>query len=170
MSLQLFDDIVRPTTNAKFLGVTLDSKLQFGQHIDELCGKASKRLSVLRFLSRAGTKPEVLIRLYKIYIRSLFESGSTSFISASKRELAKMQKVQNEAIRISLRLPAYLSIRLLHESSGLPMLQERLKSLNGRLVTKMCNHSETIKKLKEENLAERLSYVGRYKSPLDIIV
>ena len=75
MSLQLFDDIVRPTTNAKFLGVTLDSKLQFGQHIDELCGKASKRLSVLRFLSRAGTKPEVLIRLYKIYIRSLFESG-----------------------------------------------------------------------------------------------
>ena len=109
MSLQIFDDIVRAKTNAKFLGVNLDSKLQFGKHIDELCSKATKRLSVLRFLSRAGTKPTILIRLYKIYIRSLFESGSAGFISASKRELDKLQKIQNEAIRTSLRLPAYLS-------------------------------------------------------------
>ena len=81
-----------------------------------------------------------------------------------------MHKIQNEAIRISLRLPAYLSIKLLHESSGLPMLQERLKSLNGKLVTKMCNRSETIKRLKQKNLDDRLAYDGRYKSPLDIIV
>ena len=165
-----YHDIVRAKTNTKFLGVNLDSKLQFGKHIDELCSKATKRLSVLRFLSRAGTKPTILIRLYKIYIRSLFESGSAGFISASKRELDKLQKIQNEAIRTSLRLPAYLSIKLLHESSGLPMLKERLKTLNERLVTKMCMRSETMKKLRERNLDEKDTYDGRYKSPLDIIV
>ena len=35
MSLQLFDDIVKPTTNAKFLGVDLDAKLRFVKHVDE---------------------------------------------------------------------------------------------------------------------------------------
>ena len=138
MSLQLFNDIIRPTTNAKFLGVELDSKLRFVKHIDEICSKAAKRLAVLRFLARAGTKSEVILRLYKIYIRSLFENGSASFISAPKREIEKMQRVQNQAIRIALRLPAYLSIRLLHESSGLPMIFDRLKSLNNSLVSKMC--------------------------------
>ena len=170
MSLQLFDDIIKPATNAKFLGVELDSKLRFVKHIDEICSKAAKRLAVLRFLARAGTKPEVILRLYKIYIRSLFESGSSSFVSAPKRELEKMQRVQNQAIRIALRLPAYLSIRLLHESSGLPMLLDRLKTLNNSLVTKMCARSETIKRLKEENLSDRQTYNGQYKSPLDIIV
>jgi hypothetical protein len=170
MSLQLFDDIVRPKTHAKFLGVELDTKLRFSKHISEICSKAEKRLSVLRFLSRAGTKPEVLLRLYKIYIRSLFESGSASFIAAPKRELDKMQKIQNAAIRISLHLPAYISIKLLHESSGLPMLFDRLKTLNSRLLNKMCNRSESIRKLKEENAERRLTYDGLYKSPLDIII
>ena len=81
-----------------------------------------------------------------------------------------MQRLQNEAIRISLQLPAYISIKLLHESSGLPMLQNRLKSLNNGLVTKMVNHSEIIKRLKEDNLSGRLAYNGIYKSPLDIIL
>ena len=170
MSLQLFDDIIKPTTNAKFLGVNLDAKLRFAKHVDETCSKAGRRLAVLRFLARAGTKPEVIIRLYKIYIRSLFESGSAAFIAAPKRELEKMQRLQNEAIRISLRLPAYISIKLLHESSGLPMLHVRLKSLNNGLVTKMLNQSQTIKRLKEDNLSSRLTYTGMYKSPLDIIL
>ena len=170
MSLQLFDDIVRPKSHAKFLGIELDSKLRFAKHINETCSKASKRVSVLRFLSRAGTKPEVLIKLYKIYVRSLFESGSAALIAAPKQELDKFQKLQNEAIRISLRLPAYISIKILHESSGLPMLQDRLKTLNERLVTRMCNRSESIKKLKEESICDRSSYDGNYRSPLDIIV
>ena len=50
------------------------------------------------------------------------------------------------------------------------MLKERLKTLNERLVTKMCMRSETMKKLRERNLDERDTYDGRYKSPLDIIV
>ena len=67
-----FKDIIKPASKAKFLGVELDSKLRFVRHIDEICSKAAKKLAVLRFLARAGTKPEVILRLYKIYIRSLF--------------------------------------------------------------------------------------------------
>ena len=168
-SLQLFHDIVQPKNHAKFLGVELDSKLAFTRQINEICGKASKRLAVLRFLSRAGTEPKVIIRLYKIYIRSLFESGSIAFVAASKAELDKMQKIQNAAIRTALRLPSYISIKLLHESSGLPMLQERLRSLNSGLITKMCNRNSDIQELIEEHKRISETYSGQYKSPLDKI-
>lgn len=49
------------------------------------------------------------------------------------------------------------------------MIQDRLKALNERLVTKMCNHSKSIKKLNEEHIRDRLEYDGNYRSPLDII-
>ena len=98
MSLQLFNDIVRPKAEARFLGVEMDQRLNFSKHIAEVCSRANKRLAVLRFLARAGTKPEVTIKLYKVYVRSLFESGSVAFVSAPKYQLDKLQKIQNEAI------------------------------------------------------------------------
>ena len=169
-SLQLFHDMVQPKTHAKFLGVELDSKLTFTRQITEICSKASKRLAVLRFLSRAGTEPRITIRLYKIYVRSLFESGSIAFIAASKAELEKLQKIQNAAIRTALRLPSYISIKLLHESSGLPMLQDRLRSLNSGLIKKMCSRNPDIQELIEEHQVLSEIYSGQYKSPLDKIL
>ena len=170
MSLQLFNDIVRPKPHAKFLGVEVDRRLNFSKHISEICSKANKRLAVIRFLSRAGTKPEVLIKLYKIYIRSLFESGSISFITAPQIHLDKLQKIQNEAIRRCLRLPAYISIRLLHESSGLPLVKDRLKVFNLGLVTKMSQRNPSIRELRDEVNVLNDTYVGSLKSPLDIIL
>lgn len=70
-SLHLFDDIVRPVESAKFLGVTIDSKLSFKKHFESICNRASKRLNVLKVLSNAGVEAPILIRLYKCYILSL---------------------------------------------------------------------------------------------------
>ena len=37
-------------------------------------------------------------------------------------------RVQNKSIRLALRLPKYISIKLLHHSSGLPYVKDRLVS------------------------------------------
>ena len=104
-AIQLFNDTVRPTNCAKFLGIEIDSQLSFRNHFDSIHARASKRLSVLRVLSSAKTEPAVLLKLYKIYIRPLFEYGSSAFVAASRTQLSRLQNIQNEAIRISLSLP-----------------------------------------------------------------
>ena len=57
------------------------------------------------------------------------ESGSIAFLAAPKNQLDKLQKIQNETIRCSLRLPSYISIKLLHENSGLPMIRDRIQTV-----------------------------------------
>ena len=89
---------------------------------------------MLRILAWGGTEPKTLIRLYKVVIRSIFEYGSVSFLHCPDATLEVMQKIQNKAIRTSLRLPRYVSLKLLYESAGLLTVKERLIQLGTGLV------------------------------------
>ena len=89
-----------------------------------------------------------------------------------------MQKIQNRAIRICLRLPRYLSVRLLHESACLPTIKERLTQQGSKLVNKMRRGNPLINGLIEQNeslvlrniIEGRGNVVRSHRSPLDIIL
>ena len=166
--LQLFDEIIKPVPSARFLGVEFDSRLNFASHIQDINGRANKRLNVLRVLSRAGTTPNTLIKLYGMYIRPLFEYGSAAFLAAPKMQLEKLQKTQNEAIRISLRLPSYISIKLMHEAACMPKLKERLTELNKKLLLTIRQNNEHVKHLALDRSAN--STLPNIISPLDILL
>ena len=174
----LFNDVVRPVSKAKFLGVEIDSQLRFKDHIQDLALRAEKRLNILRILAWGGTEPKTLIKLYKIYIRSMFEYGAVCFLHCPASTLDILQKIQNKAIRISLRLPRYISIRLLHESACLPMIRDRLIQQGSGLVNKMRQGNPLVGALvkKHENsilnniLEGRNTNVRSHRSPLDIIL
>ena len=87
-ALQLFDDIIRPTKSARFLGVEIDGILAFKKHFDAIIDRASRRLNVLRVLASNGTDAPTLMRLYKIYVRPILEYGSAAFMSAPKTQLS----------------------------------------------------------------------------------
>ena len=78
----------------------------------------------------------------------------------------KLQKIQNEAIRICLRLPRYIRIDLLHEYAGIDTIAERLKILNQRLLATMVSTNEDIKKLVDQ---QHLTQTLAPKSPLDLL-
>ena len=50
-ALQLFNDVVRPVKQAKFLGIEIDNSLLFKNHFDSITNKATKRLNVLKVLA-----------------------------------------------------------------------------------------------------------------------
>ena len=173
----LFNDVVRPVTKAKFLGVEINSSLRFKDHIQDLALRAEKRLNILRILAWGGTEPKILIRLYKVYVRSIFEYGSVCFLHCPDSVLDIMQKIQNRAIRICLHLPRYVSVSLLHKSACIPTIKERLLQLNKSLLVRMKQSNPLIKELTEahenENLDRILRGISTYRShrsPLDIIL
>ena len=174
----LFNDVVRPVSKAKFLGVEIDSSLRFKDHVQDLALRAEKRLNILRILAWGGTEPKTLIRLYKVYIRSIFEYGSVCFLHCPESTMGIMQKIQNRAIRICLRLPRYISIRLLHESACLPTIKERLIQQGTKLVAKMRQANPLIRDLTIKHnrmvlnniIMGRGSNVRSHRSPLDIIL
>ena len=169
---------MRPVSKAKFLGVEIDSSLRFKDHIQDLALRAEKRLNILRILAWGGTEPKTLLRLYKVYIRSIFEYGSISFLHCPDSCLDILQKIQNRAIRICLRLPRYISLKLLHESACLPTVKERLIQQGTSLLAKMRHGNPLIhdlihkreRKILKDILEGRRYVVRSHRSPLDIIL
>ena len=179
LCILLFNDVVRPISKAKFLGIEIDNVLRFKQHIQALAQRAEKRLNILRILSWGGTEPKTLIRLYKVYVRSIFEYGAVAFLHCPNSTLDIMQKIQNKAIRICLRLPMYVSLKILHKNSCLPTIKERLHQLGGRLLQKMKESNPLIRQLVEEKQNHNIKMIRKWGqsarirshcSPLDIIL
>ena len=130
-------------------------------------------------LAWGGTEPRILLRLYKVYTRLIFEYGSVCFLHCPDATISIMQKIQNRAIRICLRLPQYVSLKLLLESTGLPFIKKRLVDLGSKLVARMTHGNPLICAIVEERENEilqmviqgqDLSKLRSHRSPLDIIL
>ena len=125
-----------------------------------------------------GTEPKTLIRLYKVYVRSIFEYGAVCFLHCPDSILDIMQRIQNRAIRICLHLPKYVSLKLLHESSCPPTVKDRLHQLGSKIVAQMKVGNPLIHKLVEEKEANNIHAIRSqgqniqrsHRSPLDIIL
>ena len=114
----------------KFLGITFDSQLTFQKHFEDILDCRNTRYHRLRLLVNKiwGPSPATLIQIYKQCVRPVFEYGSLSTITASDYIISKIQRLQNKFIRLALRLPKYICSKLLHYSTGLPYVKDRLLS------------------------------------------
>ena len=75
-----------------------------------------------------GPSPATLIQIYRQCVRPIFEYGSLSTITTSANIITQIQRLQNKFIRLALRLPKYICTKLLHDSTGLPYVKDRLLS------------------------------------------
>ena len=120
----------------------------------------------------------LLVWLYKVYVRSIFEYGSVCFLHCPDALLGYLQKIQNKAIRICLRLPRYVSISLLHKAACLPTIKDRLQDLASRMVRKMTASNpligEIIRKKEAWNRQKIITQSQNpnrsHRSPLDVIL
>ena len=114
----------------KFLGITFDSKLTFQKHFEEILACCNTRYHRVRLIvnKKWGPSPSTILQIYKQCVRPIFEYGSLSTITTSDTIISKIQRLQNKFIRLALSLPKYISVKLLHDSSGLPYVKDRLLS------------------------------------------
>ena len=152
----------------KFLGITFNSKFAFQKHFEEILGRCTTRYHRIRLLvnKKWGPRPSTILQIYKQCVRPIFEYGSLSTIRTSDTIISKIQRLQNKFIWLALRLPKYTSVKLLHDSWGLPYVKDRLLSCATRT-------SERISKnpLVEESITfNRVNPAwGRFPTPLSVI-
>lgn len=78
------------------LGITLDSKLTFNLHIDNICKKAYKSLGMILRIGKPFRRPFTYKVLYSSYVRSLLEFGSVIWnpqYQVHKDRLERIQKI-----------------------------------------------------------------------------
>ena len=86
--------------NPKLLGVSLDEKLNFGQHILNIERKAGNSLGILREIKGLGQiKTKILFKLLQIYnslIGSVLQYASCVWQIGNKDKLNKLNTVQKK--------------------------------------------------------------------------
>ena len=87
----------------KILGITVNDKLTWKDHITNIVLKASKRLYLLCMLKRAGLSSNELLTIYTAMIRSVLEYGCEIWHPGLTKESGdELEHVQKRALRIAL--------------------------------------------------------------------
>ena len=149
----------------KFLGITFDSKFTFQKHFEEILGLCNTRYHrISLFVNKKwGPSPSTILQIYKQYVRPIFEYGYFSTITTLDTIISKIQRLQNKFIRLALRLPKYISVKLLRDLSGLPYVKDRFLSCASR----------TLERIPKNPLAVTFNRVNpawdRFPIPLSVI-
>lgn len=88
-------------TSQKLLGVIIDDKLNFDDHIEELCKKISQRIAVLKKI-RCFMPLEQRMLYYNSMIKQVMLYGSSIWTSCTIDSLTKVFKLQKRAARVIL--------------------------------------------------------------------
>ena len=152
----------------KFLGITFDSKCTFKKHFEDILGRCNSRFHRIRLLTNRkwGPSPSTILQLYKQCFWPIFEYGSLSTITTSDTIISEIQQLQNKFIRRALHLSKYISVKLLHDSSGLPYVKDRLFSHATKTLERI-----SVNPLVEESIStNRVNpALDRFPTPLSII-
>ena len=86
------------TDSAKYLGVTIDSKLTFSTHINNVNSKANSTLAFLRRNLHSCPGP-VKETCYKTFVRPILEYASSSWAPYQQNHIDQLESVQKRAAR-----------------------------------------------------------------------
>ena len=139
--LKLYGEKLKIYPQVKFLGISFDSKFAFQKHFEEILGCCNTRYHRNRLLvnKKWGLNPFTILQICKDWVQPSFEYSSLSTTTTLDTIISKIQWLQNKFIQLALRLPKYISVKLLNDSSGLPYVKDRLLSCVTRILERIYN-------------------------------
>ena len=167
-ALSLYGDLFSYCPQIKFLGITFDNRMTFTKHFEEILERCRQKFHRLRILvnRKWGPSPTTILHICKQCVRPIFEYGIISTITVSETVINKIQRVQNSFIRLALRLPKYVSARLLHAASGLPYVRERLIRVGQNHLARM--HANPLVDHTINSARTNIAW-DKYKTPISIL-
>jgi hypothetical protein len=136
--VKIFNETIAWTTESKYFGVTLDSKLTHRTHISCILRKANYRLRQLfPILNRSSTIDiNIALIIYKSLLRSLLTYASPVWGYAANTHINKLQTFQTKVLRIITKLPRVTPLVTLHEETGMSLIRSHIKKLMKALYQK----------------------------------
>ena len=137
--LRFLGDEIQWVEKVKYLGVTLDKRLTWATHIDQVRRRASQRLGVLGALlnRRSGLSIRNGLTLYKQLIRPMMDYACPVWRHASNSHIRRLQVLQFKCLRIIADAPWYVSNLQLHENLEVSYLAEHIRNLDQSFKSKI---------------------------------
>ena len=108
----------------KYLGMTLDSTLNFNQHLMSVTRTILHKLHLLSKMRRYLVE-DTAINIYKSMLLPYFDYGDVIYDKANAGPLKKLQTLQNKCLRLCLGRDNRFSTDAVHKLSKSPFLKDR---------------------------------------------
>lgn len=155
-----------------FLGLTMDKKLLWKNHIHNIVTKCEKALNILKMVTHLswGADPNISILLYKSYVRSVMDYGAIFYDQASLIHLNKIDKIQSKILRLCLGLMKSSPINnILAESQEIPLAYRRTILCSKYVLKLYSKNSELINKIHRNYIMDLTHSYWREKKSLKLI-
>ena len=126
----------------KDLGIVIDEKLDFNIHVLEMVKKANRSLGCIRRTIKYKDR-EIVLPLYKAYVRSRLEYGSSVWNPYQVQQTQRIERVQRRATKMIHDI-SHLDYETRLKELKLPSLQYRRRRADMHQVFKIINRLERI--------------------------
>ena len=91
---------VKEKKKMEILGLTIDPRGNWSQHIQAIASDARKRLGAIRRRMSHMLDDKSIMRAYKAFVRSKIEYGSLAYWGAAESHLKKLDRIQERAVAL----------------------------------------------------------------------
>ena len=146
--------------SVKYLGLTIDKKLNFREHIEKKIKHVNITISKMDWL--VGRKSKLSIEnkliIYKTIILPLLGYCCVIWGAASNTNIKKVQTVQNKFLRKAINAPWYVSNATNHKDLNIIYINEYINNFVNRYKNRLSNHENLlISEMNQTTIPRRLS-------------
>jgi hypothetical protein len=139
--VQFLGEPIQWVKTARYLGVTLDTRLTWSAHVNQVRKRAAQRLGVLGPLlnRRSGLSVRNGVLLYKQLIGPMMDYACLIWGSAACSHVRKLQVLLSKCLRIVTNAPWYVGNRQIHEELGIPFFADHIRALTESFDSKLAD-------------------------------
>jgi hypothetical protein len=139
--VQFLREPIQWVQTARYLGVTLDTRLTWSEHVNQVRKKTAQRLGMLGPLlnRRSGLSVRNGVLLYKQLICPMMDYACPIWRSAARSHVRKLRVLQSKCLRIATNAPWYVGNRQIHEDLGIPFFANHIRALTESFESKLAD-------------------------------
>lgn len=164
------DQQIPITKSAKYLGMTLDAKLRWKEHVKKKITELNFKYSKIKWLIGKGSNLSINNKLmvYNQVIKPIWAYGIQIWGCAKDHVIGKIQRFQNKILRVIVNAPWYIRNSDLHRDLEINTIRDEIQNQALKHKTRLEHHPNELipALLRTEGLHRRLN---RFK-PHDLIL
>lgn len=151
IEININNSLINSSPNVKYLGITINQKLNFIEHTSQIINRVNLRIKPLVYLMNRynNSHPITNINLIKALIIPVIMYGSSIWVAGRKQNTKRMNILINKCLRTATGLLKSTQIIFLRGITEIPMLEDKVTELNLSRIQKIATEPEGQQKIKE---------------------
>ena len=122
--IKLGKDELKQVPSYKYLGLILDSTLNYNLHVNQVIRTVLHKLMLLSKMKKY-LRDDTALSIYKTMLLPYFDYADVIFDKALNKDISKLQKLQNKCLKICMGKERRFGNEAIHKLANVPFLKDR---------------------------------------------